>query len=85
MVVMRDRCKVGELTGSDMNQNTIMQTIAGGIAHSSGEEAAGTITHGAAHSIGDETAGVTAHNSGEVTECGTEGTNDHSRGEDGNE
>jgi len=32
MVVMRDRCKVGELTGSELNQSTIMRTIAGGDA-----------------------------------------------------
>jgi simple sugar transport system ATP-binding protein len=30
MVVMRDRCKVGELTSADLNQSTIMRTIAGG-------------------------------------------------------
>lgn len=30
MVVMRDRRKVGELTQDDLNQNKIMQTIAGG-------------------------------------------------------
>lgn len=30
MVVMRDRCKVGELTGAGLNQSTIMRTIAGG-------------------------------------------------------
>lgn len=30
MIVMRDRRKVGELTGSELNQTTIMQTIAGG-------------------------------------------------------
>lgn len=30
MVVMRDRYKVGELTQNDLNQNTIMRTIAGG-------------------------------------------------------
>jgi simple sugar transport system ATP-binding protein len=30
MVVMRDRNKIGELTGTDLNQDTIMQTIAGG-------------------------------------------------------
>ncbi len=30
MVVMRDRRKVGELTGADLNQSTIMRTIAGG-------------------------------------------------------
>jgi simple sugar transport system ATP-binding protein len=30
MVVMRDRKKVGELTGADLNQETIMRTIAGG-------------------------------------------------------
>ena len=30
MVVMRDRCKVGELTSGDINQSTIMRTIAGG-------------------------------------------------------
>jgi simple sugar transport system ATP-binding protein len=29
MVVMRDRCKVGELTQSGLNQSTIMRTIAG--------------------------------------------------------
>jgi simple sugar transport system ATP-binding protein len=29
MVVMRDRNKVGELAGSDINQETIMRTIAG--------------------------------------------------------
>ncbi|MEA4969734.1 MAG: sugar ABC transporter ATP-binding protein [Candidatus Pelethousia sp.] len=32
MVVMRDRRKVGELTAGDLNQNTIMRTIAGGEA-----------------------------------------------------
>lgn len=32
MVVMRDRHKVGELTQGDLNQSTIMQTIAGGEA-----------------------------------------------------
>jgi len=30
MAVMRDRSKVGELSGSELNQNTIMKTIAGG-------------------------------------------------------
>ncbi len=30
MVVMRDRYKVGELTGSELNQSRIMRTIAGG-------------------------------------------------------
>lgn len=30
LVVMRDRAVVGELSGSDLNQNKIMQTIAGG-------------------------------------------------------
>ena len=30
MVVMRDRNKVGELTGTELNQDTIMRTIAGG-------------------------------------------------------
>ena len=30
LVVMRDRKVVGELTGSDLNQNKIMSTIAGG-------------------------------------------------------
>ncbi len=30
MVVMRDGAKVGELDGEDMNQSTIMSTIAGG-------------------------------------------------------
>ena len=30
MVVMRDRSKIGELTGTDLNQETVMQTIAGG-------------------------------------------------------
>jgi simple sugar transport system ATP-binding protein len=30
MVIMRDRNKVGELTGTEINQETIMQTIAGG-------------------------------------------------------
>ena len=30
MVVMRDRRKVGELTGAELNQSTIMRTIAGG-------------------------------------------------------
>ena len=30
MVVMRDGAKVGELNGEDMNQSTIMSTIAGG-------------------------------------------------------
>jgi simple sugar transport system ATP-binding protein len=30
MVIMRDRKKVGELAGSDINQETIMRTIAGG-------------------------------------------------------
>jgi simple sugar transport system ATP-binding protein len=30
MVVMRDRKKVGELAGTDLNQETIMRTIAGG-------------------------------------------------------
>jgi simple sugar transport system ATP-binding protein len=30
MVVMRDRNKIGELAGQDLNQETIMQTIAGG-------------------------------------------------------
>jgi hypothetical protein len=30
MVVMRDRHKVGELTQGDLNQSTIMRTIAGG-------------------------------------------------------
>jgi len=30
MVVMRDRNKIGELTGQDLNQETIMRTIAGG-------------------------------------------------------
>ena len=30
MVVMRDRNKIGELTGADLNQDTIMRTIAGG-------------------------------------------------------
>jgi len=30
MVIMRDQYKVGELTDSDLNQNTIMRTIAGG-------------------------------------------------------
>jgi monosaccharide-transporting ATPase len=29
MVVMRDRCKVGELVQSELNQNTVMRTIAG--------------------------------------------------------
>jgi len=29
MVVMRDRCKVGELTQAELNQSTIMRTIAG--------------------------------------------------------
>lgn len=29
MVVMRDRCKVGELTQTELNQSTIMRTIAG--------------------------------------------------------
>ena len=29
MVVMRDRCKVGELTQTELNQTTIMRTIAG--------------------------------------------------------
>ena len=32
LVVMRDRHVVGELTGSDLNQNKIMSTIAGGEA-----------------------------------------------------
>lgn len=32
MVVMRDRHKVGELTGSELNHSTIIQTIAGGEA-----------------------------------------------------
>lgn len=32
MVVMRDRCKVGELTSGELNQSTIMRTIAGGEA-----------------------------------------------------
>jgi len=30
MVVMRDRHKIGELVGADLNQETIMRTIAGG-------------------------------------------------------
>ncbi|MDR0497514.1 MAG: ATP-binding cassette domain-containing protein, partial [Treponema sp.] len=30
MVIMRDRNKVGELTGTDINQEAIMHTIAGG-------------------------------------------------------
>jgi simple sugar transport system ATP-binding protein len=30
MVVMRDRHKVGELTGTEINQETVMRTIAGG-------------------------------------------------------
>ena len=30
MVVMRDGSKVGELSGKEMNQSTIMSTIAGG-------------------------------------------------------
>jgi simple sugar transport system ATP-binding protein len=30
MVIMRDRNKIGELTGQDLNQETIMRTIAGG-------------------------------------------------------
>ncbi|MCL1811977.1 MAG: sugar ABC transporter ATP-binding protein [Treponema sp.] len=30
MVIMRDRSKVGELSGKDLNQETIMRTIAGG-------------------------------------------------------
>lgn len=30
MVVMRDGGKVGELDGGEMNQSTIMSTIAGG-------------------------------------------------------
>jgi len=30
MVVLRDRRKVGELTGADLNENAIMRTIAGG-------------------------------------------------------
>lgn len=30
MVVMRDRYKVGELTGTELNQSTVMRTIAGG-------------------------------------------------------
>ena len=30
MIVMRDRSKVGELTGNELNQEKIMQTIAGG-------------------------------------------------------
>jgi simple sugar transport system ATP-binding protein len=29
MIVMRDRCKVGELTQAELNQSTIMRTIAG--------------------------------------------------------
>ena len=32
LVVMRDRHVVGELNGSELNQNTIMSTIAGGEA-----------------------------------------------------
>ena len=32
LVVMRDRHVVGELAGSDLNQNKIMSTIAGGEA-----------------------------------------------------
>ena len=32
MVVMRDRKVVGELTGDELNQQTIMNTIAGGEA-----------------------------------------------------
>lgn len=31
IVVMRDRHKVGELAGGELNQNTIMRTIAGGV------------------------------------------------------
>lgn len=30
LIVMRDRKAVGELSGSDLNQNKIMETIAGG-------------------------------------------------------
>ena len=30
MIVMRDTNKVGELSGDEMNQTTIMSTIAGG-------------------------------------------------------
>jgi simple sugar transport system ATP-binding protein len=30
MVVMRDRCKVGELIQAELSQETIMRTIAGG-------------------------------------------------------
>ena len=30
MVVMRDRVKIGELAGTDLNQETVMRTIAGG-------------------------------------------------------
>ena len=30
MIVMRDTSKVGELSGEEMNQTTIMSTIAGG-------------------------------------------------------
>ena len=30
LLVMRDRRLVGELTGDELNQNTIMNTIAGG-------------------------------------------------------
>lgn len=30
LVVMRDRKVVGELTGQDLNQTTVMSTIAGG-------------------------------------------------------
>ena len=30
LIVMRDRKAVGELTGDDLNQGTVMNTIAGG-------------------------------------------------------
>ena len=33
MVVMRDGAKVGELSGNEMNQSSIMSTIAGGSSH----------------------------------------------------
>ena len=33
LVVMRDREKIGELTGSKLNEDDVMRTIAGGISH----------------------------------------------------
>ncbi len=41
VVVLRDRSKVGELSGPQVQEDTVMHTIAGGVAH-----AGGTVTDG---------------------------------------